>query len=96
MAGECNPTEEEIKTYREDIKLAVQCETISGLGVYKLMKQRDKYTHLDEYKKQKMYSFLMDAISVLAEDNRKSHQHTSMLLVSSVLVTQMTNLLVNQ
>jgi hypothetical protein len=60
----------------------VQSEAITGLGVQKLNKLRKEVANSEEFKKQKQFGALLDVAFVLAEDNRKSHQHTSMLLVS--------------
>jgi hypothetical protein len=76
------PDAEAIKNYRANVIQSVQSEAITGLGVQKLIKLRKEVVSYEEFKRQKQFGTLLDATIVLAEDNRKSHQHTSMLLVS--------------
>jgi hypothetical protein len=76
------PDAEAIKNYRANVMQSVQSEAITGLGVQKLIKLRKEVVSYEEFKRQKQFVTLLDATIVLAEDNRKSHQHTSMLLVS--------------
>ena len=76
------PDAEAIKKYRDNVMQSVQSEAITGLGVQKLIKLRKEVVSYEEFKRQKLFGTLLDATIVLAEDNRKSHQHTSMLLVS--------------
>jgi hypothetical protein len=73
---------------RDNIMLSVQSEAITGLGVQKLIKLRKDVGNSDEFKRQKPFATLLDATIFLAEDNRKSHQHTSMLLVSEICLQQ--------
>jgi hypothetical protein len=78
------PDADAIKKFREKVLLSVQSEAITGLGVQKLNKLRKEVANSEEFKKQKQFGALLDVAFVLAEDNRKSHQHTSMLLVSEI------------
>ena len=78
------PDADAIKKFKDNVMLSVQSEAITGLGVKKLIKLRKEVANYDEFKKQKQFGALLDVAIVLAEDNRKSHQHTSMLLVSKI------------
>ena len=51
----------------------IQSELIEGLGVQKLKRQRHQLAECDEYRKTKMFPAVMDAITALAEDHRRSH-----------------------
>jgi hypothetical protein len=82
------PDAEAIKKYRDNVMQSVQSEAITGLGVQKLIKLRKEVVSYEEFKRQKQFGTLLDATIVLAEDNRKSHQHTSMLLVSEICLYQ--------
>ena len=82
------PDADAIKKYRDNLLLSVQSEAITGLGVQKLSKLRKEVVTYEEFKKQKLFGALLEATMVLAEDNRKSHQHTSMLLVSEICLYQ--------
>lgn len=82
------PDAETIKEIRNNIMLSVQSEAITGLGVQKLIKLRKEGGNSDEFKRQKHFGTLLDATIVLAEDNRRTHQHTSMLLVSEICLQQ--------
>ena len=78
------PNADDLRKFKESIMFEIQSELIEGLGVQKLSRQRHQLAGCDEYRKTKMLPSVMDAITVLAEDHRRSHQHTSMILVSSL------------
>ncbi len=80
---ECIPNADELRKFKESMVFEIQSELIEGLGVQKLSRQRHQLAECDEYRKTKMLPAVMDAITVLAEDHRRSHQHTSMILVRS-------------
>jgi hypothetical protein len=77
---------DDLRMFQDSIRFEIQSELIEGLGVQKLSRQCHQLAGCDEYRKTKMFPAVMDAITALAEDHRRCHQHTSMILVSSLTI----------
>ena len=78
------PNAEDLRNFQDSIRFEIQSELIEGLGVQKLSRQRHELAECEEFKKTMMFPAVMDAMAFVAEDHRRSHQHTSMILVSSL------------